>query len=131
MYVVVQQSVSHLRDASALVRILREDLGVRGDQLQIVINRYDKKNAAVSLKDIGEALRCTNLSKLPNDFNLVSQSQNTGVPLGLHAPKAAITAALRDLTEDLVGHQMATDKGLLKRAFNRFFRGMTHDQRLS
>ncbi|WP_417697632.1 AAA family ATPase [Pseudomonas sp.] len=122
VYVVVQQSVSHLRDASALVRILREDLGVRGDQLQVVVNRYDKA-AAVSLKDVAEALRCTNLSKLPNDFNLVSQSQNTGVPLGLHAPRAAITVALRDLTEDLVGHQMAADKGLLKRAFNRFFGG--------
>ncbi|WP_137804562.1 AAA family ATPase [Pseudomonas sp. G(2018)] len=122
VYVVVQQSVSHLRDASSLVRILREDLGVRGDQLQIVVNRYDKA-AAISLKDIGEALRCTNLSKLPNDFNLVSQSQNTGVPLGLHAPRAAITAALRDMAEDLVGNQLAGNKGLLKRAFNRFFGG--------
>jgi pilus assembly protein CpaE len=122
VYVVVQQSVSHLRDASSLVRILREDLGVRGDQLQIVVNRYDK-TAAVSLKDIGEALRCTNLSKLPNDFNLVSQSQNTGVPLGLHAPKAAITVALRNVADDLLGNQMAGKKGVFKRAFNRFFGG--------
>jgi pilus assembly protein CpaE len=122
VYVVVQQSVSHLRDASSLVRILREDLGVRGDQLQIVVNRYDKA-AAVSLKDIGEALRCTNVSKLPNDFNLVSQSQNTGVPLGLHAPRAAITAALRNMTEDLIGQQVAGNQGLLQRAFNRFFGG--------
>jgi pilus assembly protein CpaE len=122
VYVVVQQSVSHLRDASSLVRILREDLGVRGDQLQVVVNRYDK-TAAVSLKDIGEALRCTNLSKLPNDFNLVSQSQNTGVPLALHAPKAAITVALRNVADDLVGNQMAGKKGVFKRAFNRFFGG--------
>ncbi|MBK5417646.1 AAA family ATPase [Pseudomonas sp. TH31] len=122
VYMVVQQSVSHLRDASSLARILREDLGVRGDQLQVVVNRYDKA-AAISLKDIGEALRCMNLSKLPNDFSLVSQSQNTGVPLGLHAPRAAITVALRDLAEELVGHQMTGNKGLFKRAFNRFFGG--------
>jgi pilus assembly protein CpaE len=122
VYVVVQQSVSHLRDASSLTRILREDLGVRGDQLQVVVNRYDKA-AAISLKDIGEALRCANLLKLPNDFNLVSQSQNSGVPLGLHAPRAAITVALREMTEELVGHQMTGNKGLLKRAFNRFFGG--------
>jgi pilus assembly protein CpaE len=87
-----------------------------------VVNRYDKA-AAISLKDVGEALRCTNLSKLPNDFNLVSQSQNTGVPLGLHAPRAAITTALRDMTEDLVGQQVAGNKGLFKRAFNRVFGG--------
>jgi len=122
VYVVVQQSVSHLRDASSLVRILRDDLGVRGDQLQIVVNRFDKA-AAISLKDVGEALRCANLSKLPNDFNLVSQSQNTGVPLGLHAPRAPITAALRKMAEDLVGNQMAGNKSVFKRAFNRFFGG--------
>jgi len=122
VYVVVQQSVSHLRDASCLMRILREDLGVRGDQLQVVVNRYDKA-AAISLKDIGEALRCVNLLKLPNDFNLVSQSQNSGVPLGVQAPRASITAAVRQMTEQLAGRQMTGNKGLLKRAFNRFFRG--------
>ncbi|MFJ2366814.1 AAA family ATPase [Pseudomonas sp. NPDC087697] len=122
VYVVVQQSVSHLRDASSLMRILREDLGVRGDQLQVVVNRYDKA-AAISLKDIGEALRCVNLLKLPNDFNLVSQSQNSGVPLGVQAPRAPITVAVREMTEALVGNQMAGNKGLLKRAFNRFFGG--------
>ncbi|MEF9672696.1 AAA family ATPase [Pseudomonas sp. MWU13-2100] len=122
VYVVVQQSVSHLRDASSLMRILREDLGVRGDQLQVVVNRYDKA-AAISLKDVGEALRCANLLQLPNDFNLVSQSQNSGVPLGLHAPRAPITLAVREMTEQLAGKRMAGNKGLLKRAFNRFFRG--------
>ncbi|WP_347927588.1 AAA family ATPase [Pseudomonas helvetica] len=122
VYVVVQQSVSHLRDASSLTRILREDLGVRGDQLQVVVNRYDKA-AAISLKDIGEALRCANLLKLPNDFNLVSQSQNSGVPLGVQAPRAPITVAVRQMSEALVGKQMTGNKGLFKRAFNRFFGG--------
>ncbi|MPQ65928.1 MULTISPECIES: AAA family ATPase [Pseudomonas] len=122
VYVVVQQSVSHLRDASSLLRILREDLGVRGDQLQVVVNRYDKA-AAISLKDIGEALRCANLLHLPNDFNLVSQSQNSGVPLGLQAPRAAITVAMREMTEQLAGNRMTGDKSVFKRVFNRFFRG--------
>ncbi|TVT85003.1 AAA family ATPase [Pseudomonas sp. H3(2019)] len=122
VYVVVQQSVSHLRDASSLTRILREDLGVRGDQLQVVVNRYDKA-AAISLKDIGEALRCANLLKLPNDFNLVSQSQNSGVPLGVQAPRAPISVAVRQMSEALVGKQMTGNKGLFKRAFNRFFGG--------
>ncbi|MGH8377159.1 MAG: cellulose synthase operon protein YhjQ/BcsQ, partial [Pseudomonas sp.] len=122
VYIVVQQSVNHLRDASCLARILRDDLGVRGNQLQVVVNRYDKA-AAISLKDIGEALRCTDLLKLPNDFSVVSQSQNTGVPLGLQAPRSAITAALRELTEELVGNEVGKDQGVFKRAFKRIFRG--------
>ncbi|MGH8437799.1 MAG: AAA family ATPase [Pseudomonas sp.] len=122
VYVVVQQSVNHLRDASSLTRILRDDLGVRGNQLQVVVNRYDKA-AAISLKDIGEALRCTSIVKLPNDFSVVNQSQNTGVPLGLQAPRSAIAQTLRGLAEELVGNQVDTDTGLFKRAFNRVFRG--------
>ncbi|QXI31305.1 AAA family ATPase [Pseudomonas vanderleydeniana] len=122
VYVVVQQSVCHLRDASPLMRILREDLGVRGDQLQVVVNRYDK-SAPVSLKDIGEALRCVNLLKLPNDFGLVNQSQNSGVPLGLQAPRAPITVAMREMTGQLYGNPLAGNNGLFKRAFNRIFRG--------
>ncbi|MFP5338888.1 MAG: hypothetical protein ACLGIW_10445, partial [Gammaproteobacteria bacterium] len=55
VYVVLQQSLSHLKDAVRLVRIMREDLGIRGDRLQLVVNRYDK-TAPVSLKDIAEAL---------------------------------------------------------------------------
>ncbi len=90
--------------------------------MQVVVNRYDKA-AAISLKDIGEALRCANLLKLPNDFNLVSQSQNAGVPLGMQAPRAAITVALREMAEELVGKKMTGNKGVFKRAFNRFFGG--------
>ncbi|MGH8433784.1 MAG: AAA family ATPase [Pseudomonas sp.] len=122
VYIVVQQSLSHLRDASCLARILRDDLGVRGNQLQVVVNRYDKA-APISLKDIGEALRCVDLLKLPNDFNLVSQSQNTGVPLDLHAPRAPITLALRELTRELIGNPVVSDQGLFKRTFSRFFGG--------
>ncbi|MNQ73101.1 Septum site-determining protein MinD [compost metagenome] len=122
VFVVAQQSVSHLRDASSLVRILRDDLGVRGENLQVVVNRFDK-SAAVSVKDIGEALRCANLLKLPNDFNAVSQSQNTGVPLGLCAPRSPITVALNQMTDELVGVQISNKRGLLNRAFHRLFRG--------
>lgn len=120
VYLLVQQSISHLKDASRLARILRDDLGVQCERLQVVVNRYDK-NAPISLRDIGEALHCNNLQKLPNDFNVVSESQNSGVPLDIHMPKAPITLALRELSQDLAGHQEASGQGLLKRAFSRLF----------
>ncbi len=121
MVIVVQQSLSHLKDASRLVRILREDLGVQGNRLQVVVNRYNKASP-VSLKDIAEALRCVEIQKLPNDYAVVSESQNTGVPLALHSPRAPVTLALRALSEDLVGAK-GSDQGLLKRTFGRLFGG--------
>ncbi|MCO6059620.1 AAA family ATPase [Pseudomonas sp. MOB-449] len=119
--IVVQQSLSHLKDATRLVRILRDDLGVQGNRLQVVVNRYNKASP-VTLKDIAEALRCTDLHKLPNDYAVVSESQNTGVPVALHAPRAPVTLALRELSHELVGSAVVNE-GLFKRTFGRLFRG--------
>ncbi len=80
VFIVVQQSISHLKDASRLARILRDELGVQSSHLQIVVNRYNKA-APITLRDIAAALQCSELQKLPNDFAVVSESQNTGVPL--------------------------------------------------
>ncbi|WP_060844438.1 AAA family ATPase [Pseudomonas sp. St29] len=121
VFIVLQQSLSHLKDGTHLLRILRDDLGVQNNRLQVVVNRYDK-SSAVSLKDIAEALRCTDLHKLPNDYAVVGESQNTGVPLELHAPRAGITTALRELSQRLIGIQ-AEEQGLLKRTFSRLFGG--------
>lgn len=121
VFVVVQQSLSHLKDASRLTRILRDDLGVQGSHLQIVVNRYNKA-APITLRDISAALQCTELQKLPNDFAVVSESQNTGVPLGLQAPRAPITQALHELTIHLLGKPAVSEQGLLQRAFAGLFR---------
>lgn len=119
VYIVVQQSLSHLKDATRLARILRDDLGVQGSRLQVVVNRYNKASP-VSLKDIAEALRCEELQKLPNDYAVVSESQNTGIPLELHAPRAPVTLAMRELSQELLGAEEA-GQGLLKRTFGRLF----------
>ncbi|MCY1365913.1 septum site-determining protein MinD [compost metagenome] len=119
--IVVQQSLSHLKDATRLMRILRDDLGVQASRLRVVVNRYNK-TSPVTLKDIAEALRCTELQPLPNDYAAVSESQNTGIPLGLHAPRAPLSIALRELSGELLGAEAAKE-GLLKRTFGRLFRG--------
>jgi pilus assembly protein CpaE len=120
-YILVQQSISHLNDATRLMHILRNELGLQGNRVQVVVNRYNKASP-ISLHDIGEALHCTDLQKLPNDFSVVSESQNAGVPLELHAPRAPITAALRELGHELHGCATA-EKGLFKRALSRIFGG--------
>ncbi|NQD94158.1 AAA family ATPase, partial [Pseudomonas sp. CrR25] len=37
VYILVQQSLSHLKDATRLVRIMRDELGVQGNRLQVVV----------------------------------------------------------------------------------------------
>ena len=125
--VVLQQSVSHLKDATRLLQILRDDLGIPPDRLQVLVNRYNK-NAAVSVKDVEDSLGCPQALLLPNDFNVVSESQNAGVPLAIHAPRAAITQALKQIAEDLQGAPEAARGGLFKRAVSRLFGGSSHAQ---
>lgn len=125
--VVLQQSISHLKDADRLLRILRDDMGIQSSRLQLLVNRYNK-SATVSLRDIEEALRCADPLLLPNDFNVVSESQNAGVPLAIHAPRAAVTLALKQLADELDGASGACRAGLFKRAVNRLFGGSSHAQ---
>lgn len=121
IYVVLQQSLSHLKDASRLMGILRDDMGVATQRIDVVVNRFDK-SAAVTVDDISEALSCAEPVRLPNDYSVVNESQNAGVPLALHAPKAPITQAIRQLAQTLIGTE-ATAPGLFKRTFGRLFGG--------
>lgn len=125
-YILLQQSLSHLKDASRLLQILRNDLGVQDSRLHIVVNRYNKA-APITLQDIDDALHCADLQRLPNDFAAVSESQNSGVPLELHAPRALITQALRNLKQELAGTHSG-EQGLFKRTFSRLFGGVKHAQ---
>ncbi|MCQ4347558.1 AAA family ATPase [Pseudomonas stutzeri] len=126
--VVLQQSISHLKDADRLMRILHEDMGIQSNRLAVLVNRYNK-NAAVGTRDIEETLHCAPPLLLPNDFNTVSESQNAGVPLAIHAPRAPITQAIRQIAEDLQGPaEEISQGGLLKRAVSRLFGGYGHAQ---
>jgi pilus assembly protein CpaE len=120
-FILLQQSLSHLKDASRLLHILHNDLGVQDNRLHLVVNRYSKASP-ITLQDITEALRCRDLQRLPNDYAIVSESQNSGVPLGLHAPRAPITQAVRQLRQELAGAD-AQAQGLLQRTLGRLFRG--------
>lgn len=107
---VVQQSLTTLRDASRLLSILRKDLAVARDRICVVVNRYDK-NAAVTLKDIEKALSTSDLVQVPNDFRVVSDCINTGAPLYDYARNAPVTKALLGLQNRLIGKgDAASDK---------------------
>ncbi len=99
---VVQQSLTTLRDASRLLGILRKDLAVTRDRICIVVNRFDK-NAAVTLKDIEKTLNTSDIVQIPNDFRVVSDCVNTGTPLYDYARNAPVTRALLVLQKRLIG----------------------------
>jgi Flp pilus assembly protein, ATPase CpaE len=120
--VVLQQSVTALRDATRLLQWLRGEGGVARDRLCIVVNRYDK-GAPISAADIQKALGCDEPVLVPNDFRMVSECINSGTPLLEHARGAAITKAVMSLQTRLGGASTRPRAGVLARTFSNLLSG--------
>jgi pilus assembly protein CpaE len=110
----MQQSLAHVQDACRLRNILRDELGVTDRQLILAVNRYDVRNA-VTLSDISKNLEGPTPIVIPNDFKRVGENVNLGIPLYEQARKAPITRAIKNLAQEVRGHQPVAKRGLFTR----------------
>lgn len=119
---VLQQSVTAMRDATRLVQWLRGEVGVSKDQLCVVVNRYEK-NAAVTVDDIQRTLACHAPSLVPNDFQTVSECIDSGTALLDRANGASITRAVMTLETQLGGTSAQPRSGVIARTFSSLIPG--------
>jgi pilus assembly protein CpaE len=119
---VVQQSVTAVRDGTRLVQWLRSDVGVGKDQLCVVINRYEK-SAAVTVTDIQKSLACNDPTLVPNDFASVSECINSGTALLDYARNSTITRAVMTLETRLGGTSAQPRSGMIARTFSNLLPG--------
>jgi pilus assembly protein CpaE len=82
LFVVSETTVPGLRQAKQLVDAIRERLG-DGPKPQVIINRFVAKLFSSGLRksDIQQAIGDTFLSCIPNDYALVREAIDRGVPL--------------------------------------------------
>jgi pilus assembly protein CpaE len=99
---VIQESVAHLRDAKRLVSILVRELQVAPQDIQILVNRHQPRSM-VTRADIERALGDHAVHVIPNDFKLVGECVNLGLPLAERNRKAALTRSLDALAESISG----------------------------
>lgn len=121
---VLQQSVTALRDATRLAQWLRSDVGIAKDQLCVVVNRFEK-GATVAVDDIQKALGCNYPTLVPNDFQCVSECINSGTALLDYASSASITRAVMALETRLGGTSAQTRSGVIARTFSSLLPGRT------
>ena len=114
--VIVQQSVTALRDAGRLVRGLRSELGLSKERIEIVVNRYERQ-APITLEDVRSTLSVEEVTVIPNDFAVVSECINTGATLFGHARGAAITRAVMALETRLGGASAVSRPNIFARTF--------------
>jgi pilus assembly protein CpaE len=117
--VVMQQSLTHIRDAKRLLQLIGNELGVPRQATDVVVNRYNEKSP-ITLHDIRQALQHDEVVTLPNDFVRVSESVNTGRPLLESAKGAAITRTLQRLAQRLSGTEVERHS-VLQRAVTYLF----------
>lgn len=113
---VVQQSLSHLHDAMRMIRLITQELRVPSNRIIIVINRFDKKSI-IEVGDVRHALKIDRTVEIPNQFNLVSESIDTGKPLVDRSRNSAVAKAIGNLRNHIRGVQDdSASQSILQRA---------------
>ena len=87
-----------LRNVVRLMMSLEAFPGIL-DKTKIVVNRSGLDKSQISVKRAEETIGREIYWQIPNNFGLVSEGRNNGVPLVTQAPKAAITLSINELAE--------------------------------
>ncbi len=93
-----------LRNVVRLLSSLEVYEGVN-EKIKIVVNRAGLDKTQISSSKAEETIDREIFWRIPNNYSVISECRNNGVPLIQQAPKAAITHSISELAEKLIGHQ--------------------------
>ena len=110
LFIVSETTVPGLRHAKQLVAAIRERLG-EGPNPQVIVNRFAQKMFDSGLRrgDLAQTLGEAFLAAIPNDYALVREAIDRGVPLDEVKPGNRITAEIKKLVLDSVAPKAAGD----------------------
>ena len=102
LFVVSEMTVPGLKHAKQLVYAIRERLG-DGPRPQVIINRFEQRlfGAGLRKSDIEQALGEDFLTAIPNNYSLVREAIDRGVPLDDVKPNNKITYHLKKIIAPL------------------------------
>jgi pilus assembly protein CpaE len=110
---VTQLDLPCLRNVVRLLMSLKESPTI-DQKIKIVVNRVGYDTGQISLKKAQETMGREIFWQIPNDYRVMVEVRNNGVPLIQQAPKAAITQSIGQLSDALSGkvedHQDAGSK---------------------
>ncbi len=101
LYIVSETTVPSLRQAKQLVAAIKERLG-EGPHPQVIVNRFEQRmfSSALRLNDLKATLGDAFSGAIPNDYALVREAIDRGVPLDEVKAGNKVTAALKKLVVD-------------------------------
>ncbi|HEY1312175.1 MAG TPA: response regulator receiver protein [Pseudolabrys sp.] len=101
LYIVSEVTVPSLRHAKQLVAAIKERLG-DGPNPQVIVNRFEQRmfSSGLRLSDLRQTLGDAFAAAIPNDYALVREAIDRGVPLDEVKPGNKITTQLKKLVVD-------------------------------
>jgi pilus assembly protein CpaE len=106
LYVVCEMTVPGLRHAKRLVEAIHERLG-DGPKPQVIVNRFEQRMFSSGLRrtDIQQVLGESFATCIPNQYALVREAIDRGVPIDEVKPGNKITAQLKKLVLPQAAHK--------------------------
>jgi pilus assembly protein CpaE len=102
---VTQLDLPCLRNAVRLLKSFRPVSGML-EKVKLVVNRTMPESETIRLKRAEEIVGREFFWQIPNDYRLMVQARNNGVPLVTEAPRAEITQSLTSMARVLVGDEI-------------------------
>lgn len=99
---VTQLDLPCLRNVVRLLMTFDDDNDLR-EKVRVVVNRVGYDSGQISLKKARDTIGRNIYWQIPNDYRVMVEVRNNGVPLVQHAPKAAITQSISQLADALTG----------------------------
>jgi pilus assembly protein CpaE len=99
---VTQLDLPCLRNVVRLLMTFDEDDALR-EKVKVVVNRVGQDSGQISLKKARDTVGRDIFWQIPNDYRVMVEVRNNGVPLLQHAPKAGITQSIGQLADALTG----------------------------
>jgi pilus assembly protein CpaE len=110
LYIVSETTVPSLRHAKQLVAAIKERLG-EGPHPQVIVNRFEQRmfSSGLRLNDLKQTLGDALAGAIPNDYALVREAIDRGVPLDEVRPGNKVTAQLKKLVLDSAAKKPETE----------------------
>jgi pilus assembly protein CpaE len=108
---VTQLDLPCLRNVVRLMMVFDESSSLR-DKVKIIVNRSGENNGQISIKKSKDTIGQDIYWQIPNDYRVMVEVRNNGIPLVEYAPKAAITLSIGQLANELSG-KIPEDNGEL------------------
>lgn len=117
IYPVLQQTLPYMRDGRRLLDIF-SSLGYRKEKIHLIVNRYEN-SAKLRTAEMERALGNTLAHCIPNNYEVVNESINQGVPALKLARNSSIGKALAEFVNHLTEAAAPAAFGMIRRLFVR------------